>query len=96
MIKKEEVKRIAKLARMGLTEEEVKRFQKDLSSVLDYFELLQKINTKKTDPTFHAMQNYFKENAVRKDKAEQSVVADDLLKLTPSKKGHYIKVKSVF
>ena len=42
MISKEEVQHIAKLARLELTETEVEKMQKDLSAILDYFNLLQK------------------------------------------------------
>lgn len=96
MIKKEEVKHIAKLVRVNLKEKEIKEFQKELSSVLDYFGLLQKIDTKKTKATFHSMQNYFKENIIRDDKVASDSLADNLLKLAPVTKGRYIKVKSVF
>jgi len=40
MITKEEVKHIAKLARLGLTEKEIGKYQKELSSILDYIEKL--------------------------------------------------------
>ena len=40
MISKEEVKHIAKLARLGLTEKEREKMQKELSSILDYIEKL--------------------------------------------------------
>ena len=40
MITKEEVKHIAKLARLGLTEEEITKFQRELSKILDYIEKL--------------------------------------------------------
>ena len=40
MLSKEEVLKIAKLARLELTEQEVEKMQKDLSAVLDYFNLL--------------------------------------------------------
>ena len=96
MIKKEEVKHIAKLARISLTEEETKKFQEEISSILDYFKLLQKTNTEKASPIFHSTQEYFKENAHREDKAVLSGAADNLLKLAPAKNGRYIKVKSIF
>ena len=40
MISKEEVEHIAKLARLELTEKEIEKMQKDLSAILDYFDLL--------------------------------------------------------
>ena len=42
MISKEEVEHIAKLARLELTGKEVEKMQKDLSDILDYFDLLKK------------------------------------------------------
>ena len=43
MISREEVEHIAKLARLELTEVEVKKMQKDLSAILDYFNLLKNV-----------------------------------------------------
>ena len=70
MIQKQEVLKIARLARIELAEKEVEKFQKDLSSILDYFELLKEVNTDKIDPTFHPSESYFKENVARKDRAK--------------------------
>ena len=40
MILKKEVEHIAKLARLGLTEKEIEKFQRELSKILDYIEKL--------------------------------------------------------
>lgn len=45
MISKEEVKKIAKLARIGITEKEAEKFQKEFSAILDYFNILNGVNT---------------------------------------------------
>ncbi|MDI6603013.1 MAG: Asp-tRNA(Asn)/Glu-tRNA(Gln) amidotransferase subunit GatC [Patescibacteria group bacterium] len=55
MISKEEVQHIAKLARLGLTEKEVKKFQKELSSILDYIEKLKEVDISKIEPTSHSI-----------------------------------------
>lgn len=44
MITKEEVQHIAKLARLGLTENEIEKFRKELSSILDYVEKLKEVD----------------------------------------------------
>lgn len=95
MIQKQEVLKIARLARIELGEKEVEKFQKDLSSILDYFELLKEVNTDKVNPTFHPSESYFKENVAREDKARPDNIADDLVKQAPDKKDRYIKVKSI-
>lgn len=100
MISKQNTEHIAKLARLGLKEKEIKRFQKDLSSILDYFNLLKEVDVSKIEPTFHPLEHYFKEklNVMRKDKAESQPkeVVDKLIELAPHKKARHLKVKSVF
>ncbi|HOZ16308.1 MAG TPA: Asp-tRNA(Asn)/Glu-tRNA(Gln) amidotransferase subunit GatC [Candidatus Portnoybacteria bacterium] len=50
MIDKKNVEHIAKLARIKLTEKEEEKFAKDLSSILDYIDKLNKVDTKNTKP----------------------------------------------
>jgi len=91
-----DVKHIAKLARLGITDEEARKFEKDLSSVLGYIDSLNKVNVKRVEPTFHPSEHYFKKNVMREDISEDQEVADDLIKVAPDKKDRHIKVKSVF
>ena len=91
MISKDEVRHIAKLSRLELTEAEIKKMQKDLSSILDYFELL-----KKAPKPLKATDNIKIElNATRKDESRQSNLADELLAAAPDKKEAYVKVKAI-
>ena len=94
MISKEDVQHIAKLARMELGDKETGKFQKDLSSILDYFELLKEVNTDKVNPTFHPSE--IKENVMREDIARPDNIAYDLIKQAPDKKDRYIKVRAIF
>lgn len=93
MISKQEVQHIAKLARLGLTEKELKKFQKELSSILDYFNLLRKVDVSKKELTSHTTGNYFREDKAKPEKEE---VVDELIKAAPQKKARHIKVKAVF
>ncbi|MDP2741471.1 MAG: Asp-tRNA(Asn)/Glu-tRNA(Gln) amidotransferase subunit GatC [bacterium] len=92
MISKDEVKHIAKLARLELSESEAEKMQKDLSSILDYFELL-----KKAPKILKKTEDLIKEdsNITRKDESKQSGLADELLGAAPDKKEEYIKVKAI-
>ncbi len=90
MISKEEVQHIAKLARLGLTSKEEGKFQKELSSILDYIEKLQKIDVSNTEPTSHP---FFLKNVLRPDEPESQ--KQDLLALAPETKDGYLKVKSI-
>lgn len=91
----EEVRHVAFLARVGVTDEDVTRYQKDLSGVLAYFEELNAVNTDDVEPIGHitGMTNVF-----RSDVAEDTDidVKADIIKNMPETKDGYIKVKSLF
>jgi len=93
VIDKEEVKHIAKLARLGLTEKEIEQLQKELSSILDYFEKLKKVDISGIEPTTHSI---LVENVMRDDERRKSKVESrKLLDLAPETKESYLKVKSI-
>ena len=92
MISKEEVQRIAKLARLELTENEVEKMQKDLSAILDYFNLL-----KKAPSSAKVLQEENLGGHMRKDEVISSYdIKDKLISAAPDKKEDYIKVKNIF
>ncbi len=95
MLTQEEVQHIAKLARLGLTEKEVEKFQKDLSSILDYFEKLKEVDISKIEPTSHSLKV---ENVMRNDEVQSTnpEVRKKIMDLAPETKEEYLKVKSVF
>ena len=94
MIQKEEVKHIAKLARLGLTEKEIEKFQKELSSILDYFEKLKEVDVSKIEPTTHSV---LLGSVMRKDKEKGAdiEVRNKLIEAVPDKKESFVKVKSI-
>ncbi|MFA6183800.1 MAG: Asp-tRNA(Asn)/Glu-tRNA(Gln) amidotransferase subunit GatC [Parcubacteria group bacterium] len=53
MLKKEDILHIAGLARIGLREEEIEKYQRELSLILDYFKKLEKVDTEKVEPIGH-------------------------------------------
>jgi len=97
MISKEEVRHIAKLARIELSEKEIKKFQKELSTILDYFNILNKVDVpedvSEKEPVFYTAGKYFRED---KAEPEMEKVAEKLVEAAPKKKKRYIKVKAVF
>ncbi len=95
-ISKEEVIKIAKLARLELTEEETEKMQKDLTSILDYFEILKKAPTPKVSPVVRT--TGLSKNVVREDVSTErnSRLVNDLLGQVPDRKEDYIKVKNIF
>lgn len=98
MIKKEEVQHIAKLARLGLKESDIKKFQKELSEILDYFNLLKEADVSEVEPTYHPAERFLKIiGPARKDEAklESADVIEKIIESAPDKERNYIKVKSV-
>lgn len=91
MIEKEKVRHIAKLARLGLTEEEIERYQKELSKILDYIEKLKKVKIENRKTTEHSL---LKENVWREDEVLKKQFKD-FLEQVPEKKNGYLKVKKI-
>ncbi len=50
-LKADEVKRVAELAKLNLTNDEIKKFGGQLSDVVDYFKQLNEVDTQGTEPT---------------------------------------------
>lgn len=93
MLSKEDVRHIAKLARLGLSEEEVAKFSTQLSDILGYVELLNEVDTEKVEPTSQVTGLM---NIKRKDKVDKMCSKEELLGCTslPVERGQ-IRVKPV-
>jgi len=94
MISEQDVKHIAKLARLGLTQNEIKKMQKELSLILDYFEKLKEVDVSKIEPTTHSI---LVKNIMRNDepKSESIETRNKLIESAPDKKERFVKVKSI-
>ncbi|MBI3290955.1 Asp-tRNA(Asn)/Glu-tRNA(Gln) amidotransferase subunit GatC [Candidatus Falkowbacteria bacterium] len=94
-ISKEEVEKIALLARLGLSEEEKVKFTTQLSSILDYVKQLGQVDTEGVEPS---AQVTGLENVTREDEAEESneEIREKLIKAAPETENGLIKARSVF
>ena len=92
MISKEEVLHIAKLARLELSEVEVGKMQKDLSAILDYFEVLK--GAPKPGAELHLVKP---KNGLREDVVmpRPASLANNLVQGAPDKQDGYVKVKAI-
>lgn len=95
MISKEEVLKIAKLARLQLNEDEIEKMQKDLSAVLDYFDVLKK--APKINVSKNTSLSKDKNQGLRQDKvvARPASLANNLVQMAPDKQAGYFKVKAI-
>jgi aspartyl-tRNA(Asn)/glutamyl-tRNA(Gln) amidotransferase subunit C len=89
----DEVKRLAQLAKIGLTDEEAALMSVDLGQIMEFVEQLQKVDVANIEPTDQVtgLVDVFRPDEVRK----QSISTDELLKNAPDRNGNYIKVKRV-
>jgi aspartyl-tRNA(Asn)/glutamyl-tRNA(Gln) amidotransferase subunit C len=93
MLNADQVRHIAKLARLGLKDEEVEKFSKQLSDILGHMEMLNEVDTEKTEPTSQVTGLL---NVSREDIEERFCAKEELLACTklPLEK-EQIRVKPV-
>ena len=91
MITKEDVLRVAKLARIQLNSGEVEKFQKDLSAILEYFASLQKLDVQGVKEMTHSVDV---EDVMREDREIKNGGTEGLLQTTEQKDG-FLKVPSI-
>ena len=92
-IGKAEVDHIASLARLSLTDQERKKFQKQLSELLDYVTMLREINTKEVQPT---SQVTGLKNITRQDQKEEICFpCREALSNAPQTYRDYFKAKGI-
>lgn len=93
-LSKKEIQHIANLARLDLTDKELKIYGSQLSDILNYINQLQKVNTDEVEPT---AQVTGLENVMREDKVEEwaNDERDSALEQAPDKEKRFVKVKRV-
>ena len=99
-ISKVDVEKIASLARIEISEKEKSKYSEELSEILDYVEILKKVDTDKIAET---SQVTGLENVYREDTADEVTQVDKnkdknrekILKNAPAQKDGYIKTKAV-
>jgi len=88
----EEVRHIAQLARVGVTDEDVERMRVQLSQILEHFEALAELETADIPPTAFAVQL---ENVMRPDESRPSYSKEEILANAPQLDEDYIRVRVV-
>ncbi|MCT2343653.1 Asp-tRNA(Asn)/Glu-tRNA(Gln) amidotransferase subunit GatC [Niallia taxi] len=91
-ITKEEVKHVANLARLAITEEEAEQFQKQLDAIITFAEQLNELDTEGVVPTSHVLDV---KNVLREDVAGKGLPIEDVLKNAPEHQDGQIKVPSI-
>jgi aspartyl-tRNA(Asn)/glutamyl-tRNA(Gln) amidotransferase subunit C len=86
-----EVKHIAHLARLELTEDEAEVYTKELSQMIEYANTLQHLNREEISE-----EQPQKSSMVREDEIKQSVSTEDAFKNAPDQQENLFKVPKTF
>lgn len=90
-LSRDDILKLAKLARLRLSDGEISKFQDEISAILGYVEMLNDVDVSGLKPTYQVtgLQNVTRTDEVKDYGATQA----DLLKNTPATEREYIKVK---
>ena len=91
-ITREEVKKVAHLARLELNENEINNHVEQLEKILEYIKQLEKIDTEDIPCTTRAIEVL---NVFRKDEKKNFDFTQGLLELSPSREDDYFKVPKI-
>jgi aspartyl-tRNA(Asn)/glutamyl-tRNA(Gln) amidotransferase subunit C len=88
---RDDVLKLARLARLTITEEEIEKYRRELSEILQYVEQLSQVDVTGLEPTTQVtgLKNVTREDEV----VDYGASPDDLLRIVPDTEGRHIKVK---
>ena len=89
----DEVRHVAELAKLRLTEEEIRQYTQQLSAILDYAESLQQVDTSHVPPTPYVLPLA---NVMANDAPRPSLSNDAALANAPDAAGGFFRVPAVF
>jgi aspartyl-tRNA(Asn)/glutamyl-tRNA(Gln) amidotransferase subunit C len=91
-IDREQVRKIAHLARLEITAAEEAEFTARLNSILEYFELLSELDTENIPPTTRAIET---SNITRRDELKPFPAKNALLEAAPEQQGDFFRVPQI-
>ena len=91
-ISSEDVRHVARLARLALSDTELERMRVEMSAILDYMDKLRSLDTKGVEPTSHAVPL---RNVMREDEPAPSLPLDEMLANAPDRDGDTFRVPRI-
>jgi aspartyl-tRNA(Asn)/glutamyl-tRNA(Gln) amidotransferase subunit C len=89
----DEVRHVAELAKLRLTDDEVTQYAEQLSAILEYAERLQRVDTSNVPPTPYVLPL---ENVLREDMPEPGLSNEEALANAPDSADGFFRVRAVF
>jgi aspartyl-tRNA(Asn)/glutamyl-tRNA(Gln) amidotransferase subunit C len=91
-IDRQEVRKVAKLARLDLTEAEIEEFTGQLGAILEYVEKMNELDTAAVEPLAHCLPIH---NVFRADEVRESLGTEQTLANAPQRDGPFFKVPKI-
>jgi aspartyl-tRNA(Asn)/glutamyl-tRNA(Gln) amidotransferase subunit C len=91
-VSRDEIMKIASLARLELSSEEIDRYGVQINEILEHFGSIDELDLEKVDPMTHAVTV---RNVWRKDEARPSVPREEILSVAPESDGESFVVPGV-
>lgn len=88
----DQVRSIARLARLSLSNQELERFSHQLSNILENFEILKQVDTTGVPPRTHAVGQ---RSVLRKDDVADSYSRDQILSNAPDQEEGCFRVQAI-
>ena len=87
-----DIEKVARLARLELSDEEKVTFGSQLEQILTYMEQLNQLDTSGVEPTSHAIPVY---NVFREDEVKPSLPQEEVLAIAPDEEDGHFKVPRI-
>jgi aspartyl-tRNA(Asn)/glutamyl-tRNA(Gln) amidotransferase subunit C len=91
-IDSDDVRKVAKLARLELPDEKIATYTGQLERILDYVAHLEQVGTEGVPATTRAVEVV---NVTREDRVDPTPVRDELLRLAPQRQGDFFRVPKI-
>lgn len=91
-IDRDQVRKVAHLARLALTPQEEEQFTSQLSDILDYFQQLSELDTETVQPTARAIDM---SNVTRVDQLQPWGDRESILDCAPDREDEFFKVPKI-
>lgn len=88
----EEVKHIAKLSKLNISDNELDFYVSEMNKMINHFKIISKVDTSKTEPMTH-VGNII--NITEKDNQKTSLNGLDVIKNSPDTFGRFIKIPKI-
>jgi aspartyl-tRNA(Asn)/glutamyl-tRNA(Gln) amidotransferase subunit C len=89
----DEVRHVAELAKLRLTEAEIEEYTEQLSDILEYAAIIQEVDTSSVPPTPYVLPL---SNVMRADEPRPSLDNEEALANAPDSAGGFFRVRAVF